>query len=156
MYYIYHIPTFKQKDGSIGKIGTSIDPKLRVKKQKYIDYEILFVSANKEEASNKEIELQKQYGYRVDKTPYYVTIKMATKKSCSKGGKKHVESGHLTKLQQKCRKTVLQYTKSVEFIKEWESAAAAGNALGTNNSHITTCCKGNRKSAGGYIWKYKK
>ena len=51
-------------------------------------------------------------------------------------------------------KKVLQFTKSVEFIREWPSTREAGRELGITNSHICGCCNGKLKSAGGYIWKY--
>ena len=50
---------------------------------------------------------------------------------------------------------ILQYTKYGEFIKEWPSTREAGRQLGISQSHICQCCKGHRKSAGGYIWRYK-
>lgn len=52
-------------------------------------------------------------------------------------------------------KPILQYSKSGDFIREWKSAAEVERMLGIANSHIIACCKGKRKSAGGFIWKYK-
>ena len=52
-------------------------------------------------------------------------------------------------------KPILQYSKSGEFIKEWQSAVEVKLVLGIDNSHIMACCKGKRKSAGGFIWRYK-
>ena len=61
-YYIYHI---------IGiKIGCSTQPKIRVKRQGYTHYEILEEHFNIDIASNREIELQKEYGYKIDNTSY--------------------------------------------------------------------------------------
>ena len=51
-------------------------------------------------------------------------------------------------------KKVLQYTKSGEFIKEWQSAMEAQIELGIAQSSICRCCKGKYKSAGGYVWRY--
>ena len=51
-------------------------------------------------------------------------------------------------------KKILQYTKSGEFVREWASAMEAQRELGIPQSNICKCCKGERKSAGGYIWKY--
>ena len=52
---------------------------------------------------------------------------------------------------------IIQYSKSGEFIREWQSAAEVKRVLGINNSHIIQCCRGNPKhtTAGGFIWKYK-
>ena len=54
----------------------------------------------------------------------------------------------------KLSKKILQYTKSGEFIKEWVSAIEAARELGIARSNICKCCKGERKSAGGYVWRY--
>ena len=51
-------------------------------------------------------------------------------------------------------KAVCQYTKSGEFITMYESAKDVEMKTGIKNNHIGTCCKGKRKSAGGYIWRY--
>jgi len=54
------------------------------------------------------------------------------------------------------RKTVLQYSKTGEFIKEWESALKAANFLGKpQGAAIVEVCLGKRKFSYGYIWKYK-
>ena len=52
-------------------------------------------------------------------------------------------------------KPVSQYTKGGEWIRDWSSAKEAGEALSIGRSDIAGCCKGRRKSVGGYIWKYK-
>ena len=54
------------------------------------------------------------------------------------------------------RKVVLQYSMEGELIKEWPNAHVASQGLGMNiNGAIGLVCKGKKKSAGGYIWKYK-
>lgn len=50
-----------------------------------------------------------------------------------------------------CR-SVVQLTLDGLLIKIYESAAEAFRT--TNVRHITECCTGQRKSAGGYLWKY--
>ena len=52
-------------------------------------------------------------------------------------------------------KPILQFSKDGEFIAEYPSIMEASRQTGCNNSHIGSCCKGERKSTGGYIWKYK-
>lgn len=52
-------------------------------------------------------------------------------------------------------KPILQYTKEGEFIKEWVSGIEASKVLGISRGHITECCKGELKSAGGFVWRYK-
>ena len=57
----------------------------------------------------------------------------------------------------KLRKTkpVIQYDKNFIKIKKWDSIANAARILKINPSDISTVCKGKRKTAGGYIWKYE-
>ncbi len=66
MYYIYHIPGIK--------IGCSMYPKQRVKAQGYSDYEILETHEDGWLAGDREIELQKQYGYSLDNVHYMISV----------------------------------------------------------------------------------
>jgi len=76
MYYIYHIPTYVWKDGSIGKIGCTIqEPKVRVEEQGYSSFEILETFDCIDSASDRELELQKEYGYKIDTVPYKVSVR---------------------------------------------------------------------------------
>lgn len=50
-------------------------------------------------------------------------------------------------------KPVMQYSLDGEFIKEWENVKIASEALGI--SHISSCARGERNKAGGFVWKYK-
>lgn len=50
------------------------------------------------------------------------------------------------------RKPVGQYDKDNNLIKEYPSYKIAEKTTGI--SHISDACNGNRKSAGGYIWKW--
>ena len=50
---------------------------------------------------------------------------------------------------------VLQFSKTGEFIAEYPSSKEAERQTGCHSSHICNCCKGTRKSTGGFIWKYK-
>lgn len=40
-----------------------------------------------------------------------------------------------------------------EFIRNWECIIDAKRELGI--AHISHCCKGRQKTAGGYVWKYE-
>ena len=56
------------------------------------------------------------------------------------------------------KKSVLQYDKQGNFLKEYPSATEAAKTLNKKSgAAITEVCngKGNRKSIFGYIWKYK-
>ena len=62
MYYIYHIYGIK--------IGCSSEPEKRINDQGFTEYEILEVHEDIHIASEREIELQKLFGYRVDQRLY--------------------------------------------------------------------------------------
>ena len=52
-------------------------------------------------------------------------------------------------------KKVVQYDKqTLELIKIWDSLSDVTRELGINTGNISECCKGKRKSAGGFVWKY--
>jgi hypothetical protein len=52
-------------------------------------------------------------------------------------------------------KPVLQYNLNKDFIKEWSSQTEAALSLNKTNSAISECCRGIKKTAYGFIWKYK-
>lgn len=47
-----------------------------------------------------------------------------------------------------------QFSKNNQFIKEYDNIKDASSI--TNKGNIIKCCKGKRKTAGGFIWKYIK
>ena len=52
-------------------------------------------------------------------------------------------------------KRVAQHDKqTLELIKLWDSTMDVERELRINNSHISECCRGKRKSAGGFKWRY--
>lgn len=54
----------------------------------------------------------------------------------------------------KSRKKVIQYTRNNDYICTFDSIAEAEKATGIQNQNISKCCKGKRKTAGGYKWRY--
>lgn len=50
-------------------------------------------------------------------------------------------------------KPVIQYDKAMNYIAEYKSATEAHEKTGI--THISDVARGNRKAAGGYIWKWK-
>lgn len=74
MYYIYHITGIK--------IGCAEEPAKRVARQGYTDYSILEEHSCIYEVSKRERELQRKWGYPVDKKPYWQVVRMS-----SAGGK---------------------------------------------------------------------
>lgn len=57
-----------------------------------------------------------------------------------------------TKLQ---GKAVQQFSKDGKLVAEYESISIAYRATGAFISNIVKCARGEYKTAGGYIWKYK-
>lgn len=51
-------------------------------------------------------------------------------------------------------KPVIQYTKDGQFIAEYPSQKEASRQTGIDNGHISDCCIGKYKTAGGYKWMY--
>lgn len=56
----------------------------------------------------------------------------------------------------KCSKSVYQHTLNGEFVAEYPSLAEVERQLGYNHSKTTLVCNGKRKTAYGYVWRYKK
>lgn len=52
-------------------------------------------------------------------------------------------------------KIVYQYDMEGNFIKEWDNASEIKRQLGYCSENIRSCCKGKRKKAHNFIWKYK-
>lgn len=79
------------------------------------------------------------YGNALEKKKRNRTVSDAVKNSLLLGSKSRQIS-------------VLQFTKSGEFLKRFNSAVEAGRILKINASHIGETCKQIRKSAGGFCW----
>lgn len=52
-------------------------------------------------------------------------------------------------------KSVLCFDKNGKFISEYPSTIEAKRKTGIDEGNICRVCRGERKSAGGYVWKYK-
>jgi hypothetical protein len=115
MYYIYHIPGVK--------VGCSLHPKRRVKRQGYSDFEILAEATDKITASNLEIKFQNQYGYTLDKVKYH---QVDYKSMGHKGGAKCVELGHTKKLQNTGSKISAGLPRSEAQINTFKEARKIG------------------------------
>ena len=75
--------------------------------------------------------------------------------SDSMTGKVFTEEHRKHMSESKPKNPVLQYSKTGDFISEYSSIWEASRQTTCNAPHICDCCKGKRKSTGGYIWKYK-
>lgn len=60
------------------------------------------------------------------------------------------------KLIQSCIKSVYQYSEDNIFIRKWKSAKEAYTELGIEYKNISACCRGKRRIAGGFFWKFEK
>lgn len=70
--------------------------------------------------------------------------------------KYNINYGTATERRAKNRsKPVLQFDIFGNFIKEFESIKIAGKETHICKNNICNACRGERKTAGGYIWKYK-
>ena len=52
------------------------------------------------------------------------------------------------------RKSVYQMSSNGEILREWDSIKSASEVLNIQAGHISKVCKKQRKTAGGYIWRY--
>ena len=89
IYYIYHIPG--------EKIGCTSDLEKRMNDQGFTQWEILETHEDGWLAGDREQELQKEYGYRVDHIHYMDSIEARRQAGISQGNK-NIESGHIQKL----------------------------------------------------------
>lgn len=53
-------------------------------------------------------------------------------------------------------KPIMQFSKDGTLIKEWASATEVKHELGYQDNNIRAVCRGVRKYAHGYVWKFKK
>ena len=73
-----------------------------------------------------------------------IGLKTAQKYWLGKSGDKHNGS-----------KTVYQYDLNGNLLNEFGSTREAKRITGVNQGHLSAVCRGERKTAGGFIWKYK-
>jgi group I intron endonuclease len=52
------------------------------------------------------------------------------------------------------KKGVQQFTKNNEFVREFESITEASRITNCNKTSIAKVCRGERKTSGGFLWKY--
>ena len=81
------------------------------------------------------------------------TIEWCTPKENNNYGS-HAERIRKANTNGKLSKRVLQFTLTGEFIREWTSVMECGRN-GFNRGHVADCCRGERKSHKGFLWKYK-
>jgi len=159
-YYIYHI---KGK-----KIGCTKNPSSRIKQQNAIEWEILETHTDIDVASQREIELQKQYGYPTDRSTYKQSMQndagkqniagraSASKKwkenryreleKCSKGGKTNAELNG---------KPVIMCDKTGNVIKEFKNRKEAADFVNGYKAPLVGVVDKPSRTYKGYMWKSK-
>lgn len=60
------------------------------------------------------------------------------------------------RIAEKTRIKICQYDINMRFMREWSSLTQASKHLGIPISHISQVCRGERKTCGGYVWRYRK
>ena len=72
-------------------------------------------------------------------------------------GKNHHRFGskHSEETKDKMRIHIKQFNKLGVLVNEWRGISEASKELKISISGISRACSGERKTAGGYIWKYK-
>lgn len=109
-----------------------------------------------------------EYGYNISigqqpkeeiKRKYYKTSGM-TGKHHSEKTKEKMSIARIGKKMNiktiiKKSKAVIQYDKKMNMINEYYGITEASKKTNINISNISKCCKNQRKTAGGYIWKFK-
>jgi len=156
------------------KIGATTDMKRRMKQQgvKEGEYRIIEEHTNAKTCSIREIELQKEFNYPVDRIAYWKTLRNQKKAmvniDCEARNKKINHKLILANVDwearnakvdkeaksKKLKKPINQYDLNGNFIKRWDSATDISKKLGLSNSNIAQCCKEKLKTAHKHIWKY--
>ena len=135
-------PKRRWSSGYNGKMGDAIKQfPFDLCWKKYIEFQ----TPNKEQALELESELMKWYdsvenGYNSSTYSNYGFTEETKKKI-----RENTPS-----------KSVLQFSKDGKFLAEYPSIMEASRQTGCHHQSICSCCKGNLKTCGRYIWKYKK
>uniref|UniRef100_UPI004047E956 NUMOD1 domain-containing DNA-binding protein n=1 Tax=Polaribacter sp. TaxID=1920175 RepID=UPI004047E956 len=58
-------------------------------------------------------------------------------------------------MKDKRKKIIQKLSLDGDFIKEFNSVSEASKQTGCNKTSIAKVCRGERKSSGGYLWKYR-
>lgn len=68
--------------------------------------------------------------------------------------KKALSTAHIGIPNMSRSKKVVQYSKDNVPISNFQSTCEAQRQTGVQQSNIAACCRGEKKTAGGYIWRY--
>jgi hypothetical protein len=117
-------------------------------------YDIVYVkvlsNVSEQEAIDEERKLIDRYG-RINNGTGILYNRVAGGSGCF-----HLTVEQIQHRREKSSKAVSQYDLDGNFIETFPSAKRASEKIdGANRSYITQCCKGKRKSAGGFMWTYE-
>lgn len=79
---------------------------------------------------------------------------MTQKENCNYGNRNKKLSLKL-KNRQDLSRPVIQYSKSLNYINTFESQKEAERITKIKRTNISECCYNRRKTAGGFIWRFK-
>lgn len=146
------------------------------------EHEILYSGLTEQQAKETEIRLiadwntkNPKYGYNMtsggDGTPGYhpsdetraklsearrrenLSQETLLRRSNSLRGRVFTDE-HKKKIGDGNSKRISMMSRDGEELRVFRSASDAENELGISHAHISQCCHGSRKSAGGYIWQF--
>lgn len=115
-----------------------------------IEHKVLYTDLSEEEANNLEIELIAKYKSTDERYGYNIS-------SGGKGmgqGLKHSPE-HYEMLSARNRKAVDCYNRDGEYLASFKSIMAAADCVNGGFKVISACCNGAKKSAYGYVWRFK-
>lgn len=115
------------------------------------------LNCRKSEETRKKFSQAKLGKYEGELNPMYGkthTLETRLKISIINKGRK-LTKDNKDKLIKSISKVLIQHDIEGNFIKEWNSATEAAKELGFNSRVINSQARGLRKTAYGFIWKYK-
>jgi len=174
MYYIYHIPGVK--------IGCTNNLERRIREQGFTEYDLIESHCDKITAAKREIELQKQYGYKLDSIVYTESLRRITKAQAVSLATKdewlpkvdwkardekvdynaraekikahpNYKNRRIANGSEQLKKVILQYELNGNFIKEWDCGAR--NMYKYGYAGVGGVAKKNTGTLYGYQWRYK-
>lgn len=96
-----------------------------------------------------------KYNSNYGTMPYKRSIWQKGKPKPSSQGKNNYFYGkHFSGSLSPCSKKVVQYSLNGELLNTYNCTREAGEAAGVSASLISVCCRGLRKTGGGYKWEY--
>jgi len=144
--YVISSRVYERLKIEYSKMLTGVSQSEETKKKKSKNMKKIWASKSEEEMSEigqKRWETRKKNG--TDK----VTSEQAHNISKALKGRKITWD-------RKRSKVISQYDLENNLIKEYKSQNQASRETGVRQGDISACCTGKQKTAGGYVWKFKK